>query len=110
MIVLDTNVLLETPRPKPADSVRRWIEAQSKANLYTTTLCEAEIFYGLALLAAGRRRLQLERAARAIFEQEFSGRVLPFDSMAARAYAEIAAARPRLGQPISELARSHQRS
>jgi toxin FitB len=102
MIVLDTNVPSDSLRPKPADSVWRWLEAQPKASLFTTALSEAEIFYGLALLAAGRRRLELERATRAIFEEEFSGRVLPFDSAAARAYEEIAATRRRSGQPISE--------
>lgn len=29
MIVLDTNVLSETLRPKPAEAVIRWIRAQS---------------------------------------------------------------------------------
>ena len=32
----------------------------------------------------------------------FGGRILPFDSAAARAYAEIAANRRRAGRPISE--------
>ena len=59
-------------------------------------------FYGLALLPVGRRRLALEQVAAAIFEQEFSDRVLPFDSAAARAFAEIAATRRQLGHPISE--------
>src|SRR5260370_31080121 len=102
MIVLDTNVLSESMRPKPADSVRRWMEAQPRATLFTTSICAAEIFYGLALLPVGRRRLALEQVAAAIFEQEFSDRVLPFDSAAARAFAEIAPTRRQLGHPISE--------
>jgi len=102
MIVLDTNVLSETLRPKPADTVKRWMEAQPAATLFTTAICEAEILYGLALLPTGRRRAGLERAVAAIFEQELSGRILPFDSGAARAFAEIAAKRRRLGRPIDE--------
>ena len=37
-----------------------------------------------------------------IFREDFRGRVLPFDSAAARAYAEIVAHRRRLGRPISQ--------
>ena len=102
MIVLDTNVLSETLRPIPADSVKRWMRAQPSASLFTTTICEAEIFYGLALLPRGHRRARLERAVTAIFAEDFAERILPFDSAAARAFAGIAAHRRRLGRPISE--------
>jgi predicted nucleic acid-binding protein len=102
MIILDTNVLSEALRPKPADMVRRWMETQPSAALFTTSVCEAEILYGLALLPPGKRRAALEHAVAAIFEDTLSGRVLPFDSAAARAFAAIAAKRRRLGRPISE--------
>jgi len=101
MIILDTNVLSETLRLNPVDSVRRWMRAQPATSLFTTTICEAEIFYGLALMAPGRRRTALERAAVAMFEEDFADRVLPFDSAAARAFAEITTARRRLGRPIA---------
>ncbi|MGO9264460.1 MAG: type II toxin-antitoxin system VapC family toxin [Candidatus Binataceae bacterium] len=101
MIVLDTNVLSETLRPVPADSVRRWMRAQPSTNLFTTTICEAEIFYGLALLPGGHRRTELERAVTAIFEEDFAERILPFDSAAARVFAGIAAHRRGLGRPMS---------
>ncbi|HEY2483821.1 MAG TPA: type II toxin-antitoxin system VapC family toxin [Candidatus Binataceae bacterium] len=102
MIILDTNVLSETLRPAPADSVTRWMKAQPSTSLFTTTICEAEIFYGLALMPRGRRRARLEEAVAAIFEEDFAERILPFDSTAARAFAPIAARRRGLGRPISE--------
>ena len=102
MIVLDTNVLSEALRRHPADSVSRWMKAQPATTLFTTTICEAEIFYGLALMPAGHRRTQLAQAVSAIFEEDFAQRILPFDSAAARAFAAIAARRRRLGRPISE--------
>ena len=37
----------------------------------------------------------------AMFEEEFGGRILPFDSAAAPSYARIAAQRRRAGRPIS---------
>jgi predicted nucleic acid-binding protein len=102
MIVLDTNVLSETLRPAPADSVSRWMKAQPSTSLFTTTICEAEIFYALALMPGSRRRARLEQAVAAIFEEEFADRILPFDSAAARAFAAIAARRRGRGRPISE--------
>ncbi|MBV8056503.1 MAG: type II toxin-antitoxin system VapC family toxin [Deltaproteobacteria bacterium] len=102
MIILDTNVLSEILRTTPADSVGRWMQAQSSTSLFTTTICEAEIFYGLALMPVGRRRTRLEQAVAAIFEEDFAERILPFDSIAARVFAAIAARRRGLGRPISQ--------
>jgi toxin FitB len=102
MIVLDTNVLSETLRPNPADSVKAWIESQPSDSLFTTAITEAEILYGLALMPAGRRRTALQHAVAAIFAEDFAGRVLPFDSAAARAFAVLAAVRRQSGHPIAE--------
>jgi predicted nucleic acid-binding protein len=100
MIVLDTNVLSEAMRLEPADSVKRWMGAQPATDLFTTAICEAEMRYGIALMPAGRRRAALEQSVAGIFAKQFAGRVLAFDSTAAAAFAEIAAARQRSGRPI----------
>jgi plasmid stability protein len=50
--------------------------------------------------AAGPLRLTLAAAATAVFAQDFAGRVLPFDGMAAEHYADIRAARRRAGKPM----------
>lgn len=102
MIVLDTNVLSELMRPKPATTVTQWVAAQSAASLFTTTITQAEILHGIMLLPEGRRRNSIDAAADAMFEEDFDGRILPFGSHAAHAYAEIAAGRRRLGRPISQ--------
>jgi predicted nucleic acid-binding protein len=102
MFVLDTHVLSETLRPSPTDQVKRWIEAQPPMSLFTTAICEAEILYGLALMPDGRRRIALRSAVAAIFAEDFSGRILAFDSAAARAFADLTAARRRSGRPIAE--------
>ena len=49
--------------------------------------------YGAAILAAGRRREILVLAIERMLRDGFEDRVLPFDSEAARAYADIAAER-----------------
>ena len=103
MIVLDTNVISELMRAEPNGHVLDWLVRQPIAGLFTTTLTQAEIFYGLQLLPEGRRREDLIAAARPIFEVEMAGRILPFDSDAALAYAELAVHRRQIGQPISQI-------
>jgi toxin FitB len=101
MIVLDTNVLSELMRPVPSPEVVRWAANQHTSELFTTSITEAEIFYGIELLAKGKRRAGLQAAAEAMFAGDFAGRVLTFDSNAARAFALIAVRRRALGKPIS---------
>lgn len=102
MIVLDTNVLSELMRAEPDPSVLAWLSQHPNSGLFTTTLSQAEIYYGLRLLPDGKRRDGLQGAADAMFEEDFARRVLPFDIDAAVAYAEIAADRKIAGSPISQ--------
>ncbi|MBV9523736.1 MAG: type II toxin-antitoxin system VapC family toxin [Alphaproteobacteria bacterium] len=102
MIVLDTNVLSELMRPAPDAAVERWIAAQASGAIFISAVTEAELRYGIALLPDGRRRLALTAAFEALMREDFRGRILPFDSAAAVAYAEIAASRRRAGRPIAQ--------
>jgi toxin FitB len=99
--ILDTNVISEMVAPRPAELVMAWIATAPKSQLFTTAICEAELFYGVERMAAGRRREGLRVAIEAILDG-FGGRVLPFESAAARAYAGLAAQRKAKGQPISQ--------
>ena len=103
MIVLDTNVVSELLRRRPDPKVVAWIGQQPMAGIFTTTLTQAEIFYGLALLPRGRRRDELVAAAQPMFELDFAGRVLPFDTEAAHVYPDIAAGRRQSGKPIGQI-------
>ena len=99
MIVLDTNVLSELMRPAPSEAVRRWVAEQPVTTLFTTTVTQAEILFGLALLPEGRRRSDLLIAAEQMFAEDFADRVLAFDTPAAIKFATIAATRRRQGRP-----------
>jgi predicted nucleic acid-binding protein len=100
VIVLDTNVVSELMRAKPHPAVLAWVAAQPRAMLYTTSINQTEILYGIAMLPAGRRRTALAAAAEAMFAEDLAGRVLPYDGAAAARYAEIVVARRRVGNPI----------
>ena len=101
MIVLDTNVLSEVVRLSPSPRVVRWLVEQGPASVFTTSITQAEMLYGLETLPAGKRRSVLQVALEKIFG-EFHGRIVPFDEDAARAFAKIVAARDALGRPISQ--------
>lgn len=103
MIVVDTNVISEMLRAKPNAHVVDWLSAQAVSSIFTTSLTQAEILYGIALLPNGRRQIRLAEAIRPIFEIDFEGRILPFDSTAAVHFADIAALRRENGQPISQV-------
>ena len=100
MFVIDTNVASELMKPAPA--VAGWIAARDAEELFLTAVSEAELLYGVAILPAGRRRQTLETAMTRWLDRGFADRILPFDSAAASAYAEIAADRRRAGRPIGE--------
>ncbi|SPJ25456.1 type II toxin-antitoxin system VapC family toxin [Palleronia abyssalis] len=102
MILLDTNVLSEVMRPVPAPIVLEWFAAQSATDLYLPAIVEAELRFGLLLLPDGRRRSGLEAALNGMIDEDFAGRILPFDSTAAKAYPKIAARRRRAGKPVKE--------
>ena len=101
MIILDTNVLSELMRPKPSPRVAAWVAKQPATELFTTSITEAEVFYGIELLTKGKRREGLLAAAEAMFAEDLAGRILGFESDAARVFSKIAAHRRALGKPIS---------
>ncbi|HEV2687937.1 MAG TPA: type II toxin-antitoxin system VapC family toxin [Bryobacteraceae bacterium] len=101
MIILDTNVISELLRHEPSEEVLRSLRNLPSANIYTTAIAEAEIRFGLAILPRGRRRDALKTQVDVILKEDFAGRILPFDSEAAQAYAQIVAARRAKGRPMS---------
>jgi len=101
--LLDTNVLSELMRETPAPEVVRWFAAQTPNRLYTSTINQAEILSGIAVLPAGKRRDAMATAAQQIFEDEFAGRCLVFGSGSAEQFALVIAQRKRVGRPIEAI-------
>jgi predicted nucleic acid-binding protein len=59
-----------------------------------------EIRFGLELLAPSRRKRQLEDAFSRAVDEDFQGRILPFDNEAAREAASRAAERRAAGKSV----------
>ena len=102
MIIIDTNVVSELMRASPDPALLAWFAGHAADTLYLTAVSEAELRTGAAILPAGQRRDRLVGAIDAMIDQDFAGRILSFDSPAARSYAEIAASRRAAGKPIMD--------
>ena len=100
MIVLDTNVLSELMRPDPDSTVAAWIDAQPRASLYTASVCQAEILYGIEAMPEGRRRSTLVTLANTLFEEDLADQILPLTAAAAVRYGRIVVSRRDAGKPI----------
>ena len=101
MIVLDTNVLSEVLRARPAPQVLAWMNGLRESAVYVSSVTQAEMLLGVALLPAGKRRDALGAKVVSLFSGYFVNRCLPFDALAAPHYARIVSSRQRAGRPIN---------
>ena len=101
MFLLDTNVLSALMYPTPPIAVVQWVTGRSYDELFTASVCQAEVLAGLAVMPRGRRRQRLEQAAEMMFKDDFAGQILPFDTGATASYANILVSRRHAGRPIS---------
>jgi len=102
VLVVDTNVLSALMRPKPDPGIASWTAARATSSMHLTAISEAELRFVLAIMPPGRKRDGLAEGLERMLRTGFGNRVLPFDSAAASAYAEIAAARRAMGRPMPE--------
>lgn len=100
MIPLDTNVLSALMCDEPDPVVVGWLDNQAPERVWTTAVNAFEVRFGLARMAAGRRRQALEQAFEALLRDDLSGRVAPVDRAAAEAAGLLAARREAVGQTV----------
>jgi toxin FitB len=89
MILLDTNVVSEAMKPEPGPAVRSWLDEQTAETLFLSSVTIAELMFGIGSLPKGKRKDRLTAALDGVLEL-FAGRILPFDTGAARRYADLA--------------------
>ena len=88
MILLDTNVVSEAMKPEPAPAVRAWLDAQVAETLFISSITVAELMFGIGALPKGRRKDRLTAVLNSVLEL-FADRILPFNTSAARRYADL---------------------
>lgn len=99
MIVLDTHVVSEAMKPAPNAAVVVWLNDQPARTLYLTSVTLAELSFGIQTLPQGRRRDLLDGTLGDLMKL-FEGRVLSFDTEAARCYAELAVSARKAGRAL----------
>jgi predicted nucleic acid-binding protein len=101
MIILDTNVLSALMQKQPDPQVVGWLDEQPAESIWLSSVTVFEARYGLALLAAGRRKDILEQQFEALLQEDLQNRVLFFDGQAAEYSAQLAADRKQRGRPVA---------
>ena len=97
--LLDTNVISEPMRPRPAAAVLRWLERRDPAQLFITALTLGELVAGVGRLAQSDRQRALAGWLAEVVVPQFRGRILPFDVGAAWAWGALVADAAKAGRP-----------
>ena len=100
MILIDTNVVSEPWKLAPDTRVLDWLDAQAIETLFLAAITIAELRFGIAAMPEGKRRTVLHDRLEGEVLPLFSGRILPFDLDASKAYATLMAAARGSGKAI----------
>ena len=112
--LIDTNVISETLKPRPAARVIAWFGDQRSNDLFLASMSLGELVRGAHRV---KDKVKRERFKRWIYHDlvaQFQGRILPFDQEAAVIWGEIMGNGDRTGHPkpmgdaqIAAVARRH---
>ena len=97
--LLDTNVVSETIRPRPEETVLDWIEAQMSTDLFLAAQTIGELVRGARKVREHARRERFEKWIEQDLARQFDGRVLPFDGSTAAVWGRLMGDGDRAGRP-----------
>jgi predicted nucleic acid-binding protein len=93
--LLDTNVLSELVKPRPAVPVVQWIDSVEEDALFLSVLTLGEIRKGIEKCRDEQRRNGLSHWLEHDVTERFDGRVLPVDLSVAEVWGMLCARMPR---------------
>lgn len=99
--LLDTNLVSEVMKASPDQPVVDWIRRHD-AQCFLSVITLAEIDRGILLLADGKRKVSLQKAAQNLVEA-LDSRILAFDQLTARRWAALTATAERQGRKLPVL-------
>lgn len=99
-MIIDTNVLSESSKPRPDRAVEAWFTTNRGRDLFTTATVVGEASAGIAILPPGRRRIELQDGLDLQLATRYAGHVLPFDLEAGLVYGMVQELRRTQGRPI----------
>jgi predicted nucleic acid-binding protein len=95
--LVDTNIPSELTRRRSNETVEKWLDDADDESLYLSVVSLGEIFKGIAILPAGKRRDQLERWVEETLRPWFTGRLLPVSEAVAERWGKLTGARQLSG-------------
>lgn len=98
--LVDTCVLSEVAKTKPADTVLRWFAATDEGSMAISALTIGEIRFGIARLPASAKRRRLTAWLSAL-EARFEPRIVPVDGAVAATWGELRAQALARGRPLA---------
>ena len=101
--LLDTNIVSETVRPRPEESVLDWLEAQTPADLFLAAQTLGELVRGARKVKEAARRERYESWIDRELAWQFEGRVLPFDGPTAVVWGRLMGDGDRRGRPCAAI-------
>ena len=90
MFLLDTDAVSEFEKPTPNPGFLSWVESVDWLELYISVITVAELWEGISLLAASRKRRSLE-AMFDLLPDRFHNRILSVDYSVAIRFGNIQA-------------------
>ena len=100
MIVLDTNVLSALMLRVPDRKIVSWLDNLPPESIWTTSITIFEIRFGLETLDKGKHQQRLKDTFEIALKEEFLGRILVFDKIAADEAALVSAEKRKVGRSI----------
>lgn len=90
MFLLDTDALSELEKPRPNPGFVQWLDTVDWLDLHLSVITIGELWQGIAVLPASRKRRALETMF-SLIPDRFHGRIIPVDEQIATKYGEIQA-------------------
>lgn len=95
--LLDTNVISELIRPKPAPAVVAWIADRMASDLYIASITIGELTRGALKIGNTTRGVKLQNWIEHDVMYQFNHRILAFDTKAARDWGALMGASDKQG-------------
>ncbi|WFS25156.1 type II toxin-antitoxin system VapC family toxin [Rhizobium rhododendri] len=102
-LLLDTNVLSEVTKPRPAECVLNWLHGLDEDRTFISIVSIAEIRRGVALMDIGRKRDALDTWLTHDLPQRFDNRIIPVEAHLALAWGDLMALAKRSGRGLASM-------
>lgn len=97
---MDTCVISELIRAEPSPKVMEWIDGQEEQRLHLSVITLGEIEKGIAKLAEGRKKMQLQAWLADELMERFNGRIFGITTEVARCWGKMLGESEKTGRSL----------